>query len=230
MKLIPRWVQHHFDRVVTPVANGLIATGVHPNTLTTIGFLTLVGSAVGFALGFVRVGGAMLLLSGGLDMLDGKVARGGGQISKYGAFYDSTLDRVGELALLTGIAWYFLQGGVRADLLPWAILSVCVALGAGLIVSYARARAEGLGLECKVGIAQRAERILGLGAPMMFFGPGPQGLLLLSIVAILALLSAITVVQRIVYVYHITRAPSPQPVVREAVPALMDAEEGGSRE
>jgi len=80
-----------------------------------------------------------------------------------------------------------------------------VALGAGLIVSYARARAEGLDLECKVGIAQRAERVLGLGVPTMFFGPGPSGYLLLGIVAVLAVLAVVTIVQRMVHVRKITR-------------------------
>jgi CDP-diacylglycerol--glycerol-3-phosphate 3-phosphatidyltransferase len=231
MKLIPNWVQHHFDRVVTPVANGLIVTGIHPNTLTTIGFLTLLASAVAFALGYVRLGGALLLLSGGLDMLDGKVARGGGMMSAFGAFYDSTLDRVGEAALFTGIAWYFMQGGVRSDLVAWAVLAAIVGLGAGLIVSYARARAEGLELECKVGIVQRAERIIGLGAPTMFFGAGTQGILLFGIVTVLALLSVFTVVQRVVYVYRITRAvPQEARATAPRVPALVDAEEGSSRE
>ena len=124
-----------------------------------------------------------------------------------------------------------MQGGVRSDLVAWAVLASAVGLGAGLIVSYARARAEGLDLECKVGIVQRAERILGLGVPTMFFGPGTQGILLFGIVTVLALLSVLTVVQRVVHVYRITRVATTE-TRRTAprVPALVDAEEGSSRE
>ena len=107
---------------------------------------------------------------------------------------------------------YFVRGGVPADLQTWALLAALVGLGATLIVSYARARAEGLGLECQVGIAQRAERILGLGVPSLFVGAGPSGLVLFAIVGVLALLAAITVVQRILHVRRITH-------VAPAVPA-----------
>ena len=118
-----------------------------------------------------------------------------------------------------------------AELAPWAVLAASVGLGAGLIVSYARARAEGLDLECKVGIVQRAERIIGLGAPTMFFGAGTQGILLFGIVTVLALLSVVTVVQRVVHVYRLTRAvPLEARVTTPRVPALVDAEEGSSRE
>ena len=230
MKLIPNAARRHFDRVLTPIADGLIATGIHPNTLTTIGFLILVGSATAFGLGFIHLGGALLLFSGAFDMLDGKVARGGNRISRFGAFYDSTLDRVGELALFGAIAMFFLRGGVRVDLQGWAVGSAIVALGMGLIVSYARARAEGLMLECKVGIAQRAERIVVLGAPTVFLGAGPDGLLLFWLIALLAIVSAITVVQRIHHVYRVTQALAEERTVREPVPALVDAEEGRRRE
>jgi CDP-diacylglycerol--glycerol-3-phosphate 3-phosphatidyltransferase len=129
------------------------------------------------------------------------------------------LDRIGEAVLLLGIAWFFVAGGVPETLAPFAMAVTFLAAGAGLIVSYARARAEGLGLDCKVGIAQRAERILGLGAPSLFFGAGPSGYLLLTLVSILAVLTVVTVIQRIVYVYRITRAPSAGAPSRPA-PAL----------
>ncbi len=168
------------------------------------------------------MGGALLLLSGVFDVLDGKVARSGGKMSLFGAFYDSTLDRVGEAALFGGICIYFVRGGVRPEWMVLAVLATIVALAAGLIVSYARARAEGLELECKVGMMQRAERIIGLGAPTMLFGPGVDGWLLFGIVAALAVLSAATVVQRIYHVYRLTRAPSSAPAARDPVPALVD--------
>jgi CDP-diacylglycerol--glycerol-3-phosphate 3-phosphatidyltransferase len=142
-------------------------------------------------------------------MLDGRVARAGARVTSFGAFYDSTLDRVGDAALFGGITLFFVRGGVRPDLVTWALTAALVALSATLIVSYARARAEGLSLDCRVGIAQRAERILGLGIPSMFIGAGPDGLVLFGIVALLGVLSVITVGQRIAHVRKITRPMTP---------------------
>src|SRR5256884_2046610 len=113
----------------------------------------------------------------------------------FGAFYDSTLDRVGEAALFGGIALYFLRGGVPPERLTFAVVACLVALAASLIVSYTRARAEGLGLTAKVGIAQRAERVLLLGVPTLFFGAGNHGALLFWIVVVLALATSVTVVR-----------------------------------
>src|SRR3970040_2873997 len=110
---------------------------------------------------------------------------------------------------------------MAAGLAPLAMAMTFIAAGAGLIVSYARARAEGLGLDCKVGIAQRAEGIVGLGGPTLFFGAGPRGYLLLTLVSALAVLNVLTVIQRIVHVYRITReAGTGEP--RRATPALAD--------
>jgi CDP-diacylglycerol--glycerol-3-phosphate 3-phosphatidyltransferase len=225
MKLIPQWLQRPFERAVIPLADRLIAQGVHPNTLTTIGLLIVVGSATAFAFGHARTGGVVLLLSGLFDVLDGKVARGGGKKSPYGAFYDSTLDRIGEALLFGGITVFFVNGGVPEAWEVWATLASLTALGGGLTVSYTRARAEGLNLECKVGLIQRAERIVGLGAPLMFFGAGRNGWLVFLIVAIIGLLSVFTVLQRIMHVYNVTREPKEtitEPVAAEPIPALVN--------
>jgi CDP-diacylglycerol--glycerol-3-phosphate 3-phosphatidyltransferase len=204
MTIIPSPVRRAVEALLAPLVSGLIRAGVNPNVLTTIGVLVLVGSGVAFGVGWVRLGGFLLLLSGVMDMLDGRVARGGNVVSKFGAFYDSTLDRVGESFLFGGIAVYFSTGGVAEEWRTAALVTTLVALSAGLTVSYARARAEGLQMECKVGVAQRAERILGLGIPTLFFGAGPGGFLLLVVVAILALLAVITVGQRIHHIHRIT--------------------------
>ncbi len=225
MKLIPPWLQRPFERALSPLASGLITTGIHPNTLTTLGFIVVALSAVAFGVGFVRVGGFFLLLSGAFDVLDGKVARGGGMMSRFGAFYDSTLDRVGDGAIFGGIGLYFMTGGLSDELAVWGVASAMLALSTALIVSYTRARAEGLDLECKVGLAQRAERIVGLGVPCLFFGAGPSGLMLLGIVSVLGALSALTVVQRINHVYRLTRAEVSEKPAPQAVQALVDMEE-----
>jgi CDP-diacylglycerol--glycerol-3-phosphate 3-phosphatidyltransferase len=190
-----------FYAMVNPLVERLIRAGVRPNTITTVGTGLVLVSAVVYATGHIRVGGALLLLSGIADTLDGQVARGGAMVTRFGAFYDSTLDRVGDGATFIGIGAFLLTAPDVAYRIPAVILCMVAILGS-VLVSYARARAEGLGLDCKVGIAQRAERILGLGIASVIFGAGPRALLLEGIVALLAVASLITVIQRFVYVYR----------------------------
>ena len=203
LTLIPAPVRSAFLDLVNPVAGRLVRWRVHPNTITVASVVVLFGSGAAFGAGFPRYGAFWLLLSGILDILDGKVARLGGTASAFGAFFDSTLDRLGEAALFSGIAIYFVTtAGQR-----WPILGLGVsllALSGSFLVSYARARAEGLGLDCAVGIAQRPERIVGLGVPTLFFGAGPHGWLLLGLMLVLAIANTITVIQRIAHVYRLT--------------------------
>jgi CDP-diacylglycerol--glycerol-3-phosphate 3-phosphatidyltransferase len=228
MNLVTSWVFKRVDAVLVPIARALVGWRVRPNTLTTVAFLTLAGAATAFAMGQVRLGGFLLLLSGFLDMLDGKVARQGGQLSRFGAFYDSTLDRLGEAALFGGIAIFFQRGGVSEVWVFAAVTMSMAALTAGLIVSYTRARAEGLQLDCKVGVGTRAERIVGLGAPSLFFGAGPEGLLLFGIISVIALLAVITVVQRIIHVYKLTRNAPAETSAAEPFSTFVDSLEKGS--
>ncbi|HMV32377.1 MAG: CDP-alcohol phosphatidyltransferase family protein [Gemmatimonadales bacterium] len=205
MKLIPKSLERVFYGLTRPMVEGLIRAGIRPNVITTIGTLLVVASAVAFGMGRVRLGGLLYLLSGVVDTLDGAVARANQQVTRFGAFYDSTLDRVGDGATFMGIAVFYLLAPdgtvVRREL---AIIISMVAIIASLLVSYARARAEGLGIDCKVGMVQRAERIVGLSLPTLVWGAGPGGAVLFWIVAVLALTSVITVVQRFVYVYQVT--------------------------
>ena len=204
MKLVTKTMERAYFAVTDPVTAWLIRWGATPNVITTVGALIVCVSAVAYGLGDVRLGGALLLLSGVVDTFDGAVARGSGQVSRFGAFYDSTLDRVGDGATFIGIAIYFLRAPGVEYRIESALLCM-VAVLSSLLVSYARARAEGLGLECKVGIVQRAERLLGLGVPSLLIGAGPGGIVLQVITALLALFSTVTVVQRFLYVYRVTR-------------------------
>jgi CDP-diacylglycerol---glycerol-3-phosphate 3-phosphatidyltransferase len=190
-----------FYAAVDPLVARLIRSGVRPNTITTIGTGLVLVSGVVFGLGHIRIGGLLLLLSGVTDTLDGQVARGGAMVTKFGAFYDSTLDRVGDGATFIGIGAFFLTAPDVAYRTA-AVIACMVAILSSLLVSYARARAEGLGIDCKVGIAQRAERILLVGVCSLLAGAGPHGLLLEGVVALLAVASVITVVQRFVYVFR----------------------------
>lgn len=202
MKLVPKAVENSFLAATTPAVNRLIRSGVSPNLVTTVGALVVVASAVAFGSGWIRLGGGLLLFSGVVDTLDGQVARLGGRTSRFGAFYDSTLDRIGDGVTFFGIAiWMLTTPGVARPIL-WTVVCMVAVLSA-FTVSYQRARAEGLGLECKVGIAQRAERLIGVGLPTLLIGAGPGGIVLQVVVAVMALLSTVTVVQRFVHVYRV---------------------------
>ena len=203
VRLLPAPLISGFSDLVSPVSEWLIRMRVRPNTVTSMSAIVLFGAGAAFGLDQPRLGALWLLLSGVLDILDGQVARRGGMVSTFGAFFDSTLDRVGEAVLYAGIAVYF-QTAVSQSTPVLGVVLCMAALTGSFLVSYTRARAEGLGLECRVGLAQRPERILGVGAPTLFFGAGPHGVLLLVIVGILALLSWITVVQRVGHVFRAT--------------------------
>ncbi|MGE5143536.1 MAG: CDP-alcohol phosphatidyltransferase family protein [Acidobacteriota bacterium] len=217
--MIPQGVKDGFVRLTKPVVGRLVRAHVRPNTITTIGAGIVIGSAVAFALSEIRLGGLLLLVSGLFDILDGQVARVGSSGSTFGAFYDSTLDRVGEAALFGGIALHFMRNGLPPAQATLGVMLAITALAASLLVSYTRARAEGLGLECKVGIAARAERFLLLGAPTLVLGNAWGGRLLFWIVAVLALVTAITVIQRIIYV---ARTANAAPARRTGAPRQRD--------
>src|SRR6266545_2534209 len=233
MNVIPQRVKDGFVGLTGPVARALIRGGVRPNTITTLGTLVVIGAGVAFGYGAIRLGGVLLLLSGVFDILDGQVARQAGKTTTFGAFYDSTLDRVGEGAVFTGLIFYFLTGPLPAELKARAIAAGLVALVASLLVSYTRARAEALGVECKVGIAGRAERILLLGLPALVVGAGPgrPGVLLYWIVAVLAFVSAITVIQRVVHVARVARGAPPRSPIpkRETLPGVAAARRRSAR-
>jgi CDP-diacylglycerol---glycerol-3-phosphate 3-phosphatidyltransferase len=218
--LIPAVVRTAFPDLVNPVADRLVRWRVHPNTITVASVVVLLGSGAAFGTGYPRWGAFWLLISGLLDILDGKVARRGGMESAFGAFFDSTLDRLGEAVLFSGIAVYFVTSAGQR----WPILGLGVALlglSGSFLVSYARARAEGLGLDCKVGIAQRPERIVGLGLPTLIFGAGPRGWLLLGLMLVLAVANTITVIQRVAHVYRLTAPADRGTRQRDQVPAAL---------
>ncbi|HTS86876.1 MAG TPA: CDP-alcohol phosphatidyltransferase family protein [Gemmatimonadales bacterium] len=209
MKLIAKPVERAFRVVTQPVVDRLLRAGVRPNAITTLGTLIVVASALAYGLGRVRLGGVLYLVSGVVDTLDGAVARARGEVTRFGAFYDSTLDRLGDGATFMGIAVFYLRA--PAGTVAYGDLAIIISMTAivtSLVVSYARARAEGLGIDCRVGLVQRAERIVLLGLPTAIGGAGPDGLLLFWIVSILALASVVTIVQRIVYVYRVTGGAS----------------------
>jgi phosphatidylglycerophosphate synthase len=154
--------------VINPFVKGLIKIGLTPNAITTIGLLLNIGVAVIFVSGaertnrgdldFVGWAGALVLFAGLFDMLDGQVARLGNMSSKFGALYDSVLDRYSELILFLGICYYLVSHHYFLS-----SLFAFIAMIGSMMVSYTRARAEGLGIECKGGLMQRPERVITIG-------------------------------------------------------------------
>lgn len=202
MPAIWEWVQRGYIKLVTPLADWLVRRGVRPNTITTIGLCCTLAAGVIFAMGHISIGGWVLGLTAVFDVLDGMVARKGGRESRFGAFYDSTLDRIADGAVLGGLTVFWASATARHSL---AMVVVCLfAIVGSYLTSYTRARAEGLGLDARVGLVQRPERVVLMSAPQAFFGLAFDGLILKAIVTILAVTSWITVFQRMAYVRRAT--------------------------
>jgi CDP-diacylglycerol--glycerol-3-phosphate 3-phosphatidyltransferase len=184
-------------RVLEPVTNFLARNRVHPNLLTTIGFLVTVSAALAFHAHQLRLAGFLVLLGGLFDILDGRIARLTRLGSKFGAFYDSTLDRISEITVYLGmLSLYNDQRHTLSDV--GMIYLIMLAMAGSLMISYTRARAEALGLDCKVGLMPRAERVVLIGVASLFFGARALQIVILT----LAILTNITAFQRIVWVYR----------------------------
>jgi phosphatidylglycerophosphate synthase len=194
-------------RVLSPVTNALVRARVHPNLITTLGFLVTVSAGLAFDQGWVRMAGLLVLLGGVFDIFDGRVARETGLASAFGSFYDSTLDRISEIVVFLGLL--SLYNDYRLELGDVGMIyTVALAMAGSLMVSYTRARAEGLGLDCKIGWMQRPERIVLIGLAALLFGTMWQGLVLKVVLIAMAVLTNFTAFQRIVWVYRHTR-PAP---------------------
>lgn len=161
-------LQQGIYKVINPFVKGLIKIGLTPNMVTTIGLLLNIGVAIIFIIGaersnrgeleYVGWAGALVLFAGLFDMLDGQVARLGNMSSKFGAMYDSVLDRYSEMVMFLGICYYLVSHHYFLS-----SLFAFIALIGSMMVSYTRARAEGLGVECKGGLMQRPERVVTIG-------------------------------------------------------------------
>ena len=187
------WARAQASVLTVPIARVMGRLGVHPNTVTILGLVLQMGVAIVFGLGYLRLGGCLLLIVAPIDALDGALARTLGKQSRFGAFLDSTLDRIADAVLILGLTAHYLQQGASL-----AVALLLISLVAAMLVSYVRARAEALGFSCKVGLLTRMERILLIGAL------SGLGLPLVMIWA-LAVLSVFTVFQRIVHIYTVSR-------------------------
>lgn len=209
-------LQHGIYKVINPFVHFLIRRKITPNMVTTIG---LAGNAAGAALLFyagydaggyrpnylfVTLAGVLIIAFSLFDMLDGQVARLGGMISRFGAMYDSVLDRYCEILMFGSISYYLLMTGS-----PVGALIAFLALMGSVLVSYVRARAEGLGLECKIGFMQRPERVVVTCVALLATGISGQcsyyfnaNIILIIAMAVIALFANLTAIARLVYSYN----------------------------
>lgn len=187
-----------------PLTDWLVLRRVHPNLLTTVGFLVTISSAFLFHAHHVRTAGFFILLGGLFDILDGRVARLTRLGSKFGAFYDSTLDRISEIAVYFGLLSLYNDYRLQLGDVGMIYL-IMLAMAGSLMISYTRARAEALGLDCRVGLMPRAERVVLIGLASLMFGEDWQGLVLKGVIFVLAILTNITAFQRMIWVYQHAR-------------------------
>lgn len=193
--------------IITPVIKGMIRIGFTPNLVTTIGFVLNIAATIMllYAAGEMTVStsivgwsGAVILFAGLFDMMDGRLARIGNMSSMFGALWDSTLDRYSELFTLFGIAMYLiLNSWVTGGVLTF------LAMVGSVMVSYVRARAEGLGIECKVGLMQRPERVVLTSLGAILCGIFDNLWFLVVPIVIIAILANITAFWRICHCYKV---------------------------
>lgn len=195
--MLNRFARAFFTKLFSPLARLFLRLGVSPDVVTIVGTFGVCFGALGFYPRHEFFWGTIIVAVFALsDTLDGVMARLSGRSSKWGAYLDSTLDRVADSAIFGGLVlWYSGDGGT-----PYlaALALACLILGS--VVSYAKARAEGLGMTANVGIAERAERVIVVLVATGLVGLGAPELLLTVVLALLALASLITVIQRMLEV------------------------------
>lgn len=211
-RLLGRYLRHYLMWVLRPYERALVRLGVSPNAITAASLATAAGSAWAFASGRFALGGWLYLFTGILDIFDGRVARATGRVSPGGAFFDSVMDRYSELIVFSGLAYFYRDS--------WAMLVALAAAIGSVMVSYSRARAEGLDVaDVNIGTMQRPERLFYLGLvsalapiPEALWGHGPLPMFAPVVVALglLALSANITAVRRIRYTLRALEARAAQ--------------------
>lgn len=192
----PSEISDRAHRLAEPVARVVAKTGIAPNAVTIIGFVLIMGVAWVLSQGHLLLGGFLVLIASSFDFIDGALARVTGRSTRFGALLDSSLDRYSEAVLLFGLLWFYAwQHAATEVLLIFAIIV------GSLLVSYVRARAEGLGLDAEVGVMRRTMRVLTLALGLMLSPIEPA---LLVILWILAVLTNLTAVHRLLHVWRCT--------------------------
>ncbi len=184
--------------LTSPVIQVLTRAGISPNVLSLFGFALNLGIAWILAQGHFWIGGVLIFFSGWFDLLDGALARAKGRTTRFGALLDSTLDRLSEAALFFGLLFFYVQQPATLE-----VLLIYIALAGSMAVSYVRARAEGLGMELRVGLLTRSERIILLALGLILSQFYPQALLIT--LWVLAVGANLTALHRVLRAWQKTR-------------------------
>lgn len=199
--------RERYFRVVGPVGDFFARTGVHPNILSFTGLVLSGGAGLLYSQGRFFWAAWVVLFAGICDTLDGHIARQNSQNSPFGAFFDSTLDRYSDMFLFVGLAYYYAGGaplspaGISGEPSPLTVIVIVLAIAGSFMVSYTRARAEGLGVQCKAGMMQRPERItLLIIGSLLGSLPAVGGLLMKLTLVVLAVSVNLTALYRMFYV------------------------------
>ena len=204
-------------RAIEPAISFLARHNVSPNAITTVGTLLTVAAGVVYGTGHIMTAGWIMAVTAFFDVVDGEVARRTGRSTVFGAFYDSTLDRVADGALMAGLTVFYATNPIHHNIY---MMVVClIGIIGTFLVSYTRARAESLGIDAKVGVMQRPERIVLLSAPQALFGLFWNGWVLIGIVTLLSVTAWITAVQRIAFVHRFTQHPDTKAIRMVSDPA-----------
>jgi phosphatidylglycerophosphate synthase len=204
--LLGPWVRDWVMWVIAPLEHALVRSGISPDALNLAGAAGGLAAGIAYAYGALAAGGALILLGGLADILDGRVARARGLVSAYGEFLDSVLDRFSETFAFAGIAVYFAP---RAG----AVFATALALGGSMLVSYTRAKAKVVGVEARGGLMQRAERLVLLAvasladAPLCHAAHWPAGTVLLGAIVVIGVGSMTTAVGRSLATARALRPP-----------------------
>lgn len=204
--ILRKWLSY----VTQPLARGFAALGITANMLTFTGLLFGIAAGICIALGRLKLAGALILVGGSFDLMDGAVARLSKITNPFGALLDSVVDRYSEGVVFVGLAIYFTKFSPDVKEMITGLALTCLGLISAFLVSYVRARAEGLKVECNVGLMQRPERIVLLSFGVLFSNLSVVNVSLLVVALwILVILSHITVFQRVAFVlkeFHGIRA------------------------
>ncbi len=189
--MIPDALKNLGRRIVDPITNAFIAMKITANTMTFIGLMLSIISGLFYALGYFIFGSIVLIIAGISDTFDGQIARKTNTVSKFGAFFDSTIDRFNEFAVLAGIMYFYLNNNF--DIIY--VFAILFAIMFSIMISYIRARAEGLGINIKRGLMTRVERVLFIiiisFLPLKIFN---------YMILLFVLLNFITVIERMIRV------------------------------
>jgi len=181
------------NKVIKLIVRGLALSKIHPNVLTFIGLVINIAAAALLAVGRFRWAGLVILGAGIFDMVDGRVARETNQVTRFGGFFDSVLDRYSDIALLIGLLVYY--GSINR---PWYVVLTAVVMAASVMTSYTRARAENTIPSCKVGFMESPERVVLLIIGALFDRMAP-------VLWVIAILGNITVIHRMAFTYQEAR-------------------------